>query len=138
MAHGVEDTSTQACQAIAYYKGHLNRRRRSINAMLPREVLSEVFFIIAHDAFTARIESHPTFAWLRLAHVCRDWRDILLNSPGSFSFIKIPVWEKGRLETCLHYSRQAPLNIRYYDDRCSRRRAKLYAREQWLSLSRSC
>lgn len=102
--------------------------------MLPREVLSEVFFIIAHDAFTARIESHPTFAWLRLAHVCRDWRDILLNSPRSFSFFKIPMWEKGRLETCLHYSRQAPLNIRYYDDRCSRRGAKLYAREQWLSL----
>ncbi|KAK7690072.1 hypothetical protein QCA50_006718 [Cerrena zonata] len=131
----LEDTILKHFRAIAFYQGHINVRKRGINTILPREVLSEVFYVIARHDFTIASDNFepPSLSWLELAHVCRYWRNIVLTSPRIFSLVYLPAGNQDRLQACLHYSRQAPLDVIYCDNLNQVDRQKwLY--NQWLTL----
>ncbi|KAK7683071.1 hypothetical protein QCA50_013744 [Cerrena zonata] len=128
----LEDTIIKHSRALAFYRGHLNVRKRGINTTLPREVLSEVFYVLAHYDFSiaSNRSEPPRLSWLRLAHVCRYWRNIVLTSPRIFSFVYLPTKYQEHLQACLYYSRQVPLTVEYHGQKKVHKR--LYS--QWLLL----
>ena len=70
-----------------------------LNAKLPEVVLLEIF-----DAYRQEIELHPRYekiwnsrdGWFKLAHVCQNWRHVVLSSPS-------------RLHTYLLFTEHRPL-----------------------------
>ncbi|KLO18499.1 hypothetical protein SCHPADRAFT_120124 [Schizopora paradoxa] len=87
-------------------------------ASLPTEILEKIFHIAVHGE-EGRI---PSVA-ITLSHVCRFFRDMVLNSPSFWTTIDVSYADAERplsqaiLELCLERSKQSPLGIRIkFDD----------------------
>ncbi|KAK7690399.1 hypothetical protein QCA50_007057 [Cerrena zonata] len=86
--------------------------KRSINTILPQEILSRIFYF----GVTNYVDDldYPSRQLKRLFRVCRYWRNVLLTSPIVFSCINILPGRRKWLAECLHYSRQAALDVHYH------------------------
>ncbi|KAI0750594.1 hypothetical protein BC629DRAFT_1598852 [Irpex lacteus] len=106
LAKELEDGITGHLQAVLDMKHRLNTLAPT--AVLPPELLAEVFLYLAHSTpSTARRSSPfsisqdtgmsgPPYAWLKVTHVCHHWREVALSAPQLWSTI----WTVGGLE-CL-------------------------------------
>ncbi|KAF9480798.1 hypothetical protein BDN70DRAFT_804624, partial [Pholiota conissans] len=89
-----------------------NQRNNFISiSRLPPEVLSHIFMIVRVDAE----DSEPTkqlFAWIKLTHVSRYWRNVAIASPNLWAYIDNPMLDNSPwLEECLRRSKDANLTI---------------------------
>ncbi|RDX50972.1 hypothetical protein OH76DRAFT_1471309 [Lentinus brumalis] len=90
-------------------------------ALLPPELLSLVFVYLVREHFeveAARVlathSSHlnpspPPNAWIKISHVCRDWRTTALATPRLWSYIMIT--DNFPVKQFLARSKQAPLSV---------------------------
>ncbi|KAI0640808.1 hypothetical protein C8Q79DRAFT_1122855 [Trametes meyenii] len=95
--------------AILRLKGRINDMSPTIH--LPPEILSEIFTLIAVDNYNARRWYHcgssHAYKWIALAHVCRAWRDIALNTPRLWS--RVVITRPDAAMSALARSKKAPL-----------------------------
>lgn len=56
--------------------------------------------------------SESPYSWLRLAHVCRLWRNIVLETPSLFSSIELPTSDPAQVAEFVRASMQTPLCIK--------------------------
>lgn len=104
--------------AIAQYHGRLNELQPHINRILPRELLAIVFkenmLLCTPAGYHENAEmsyDYTPYAWLKLAHVCRHWRSIVLGHSWLFRYIHL----RGALHSVeligewLAHSSEAPL-----------------------------
>ncbi|KAI0640782.1 hypothetical protein C8Q79DRAFT_439953 [Trametes meyenii] len=79
--------------------------------LLPPEILSEIFTLIAADNYNAyhwhHCGSSQPYKWIALAHVCREWRNIALNTPRLWSRVVITRFDAAM--AALARSKKAPL-----------------------------
>lgn len=80
---------------------------------LPPELLSE---ILVYGTMQAYDSTGPLntggFAWIRLAHVCRHFRAVALNTPRFWSYLQIT--KGGTFAELVARSKNAPLHINAY------------------------
>ncbi|KAK7683019.1 hypothetical protein QCA50_013691 [Cerrena zonata] len=96
-------------RAIARYSSSLNEIVPSINKLLPPEILSEIFLYYRRMCGTQGL---PCVAWLKVAHVCRLWRNIVLANPLFFTTFRIPMPKSASCTTeFLRLSKQLPLHL---------------------------
>lgn len=100
-------------RAIARYRGCLNEIVPQINRVLPPELFSEIFLMCSasHQAIEHRLKM-DFYRWIKVAHVCRSWRNIVLSTSQLFSSIRIPTKLTSHLQQFLQFSRKANLHIR--------------------------
>ncbi|KAK7681524.1 hypothetical protein QCA50_015256 [Cerrena zonata] len=100
-------------RAIARYRGCLNEVVPQINRVLPTELFSEIFL---ECSASRQVVEHRLkmdfYRWLKVAHVCRSWRNIVLSTPLLFSSLRIPTKHTSHLDEFLQFSRQANLHVR--------------------------
>ena len=78
-------------------EGFIRKLRRRRNALapissLPTEVITAIFFFLRVPGSESRStcprgEKPDRLAWLRVAHVCHQWREIALNQPLFWSHV---------------------------------------------------
>ncbi|CDO73332.1 hypothetical protein BN946_scf185008.g95 [Trametes cinnabarina] len=107
----LEDKISNYADVIIDLKTQLNRL--SPIARLPPEILSEVFALISMHYYEQswRYQHGPlhVYKWLAVAHVCRAWRSIALDTPRLWSNIIITRPEVD--EVVLARSKKAPLRL---------------------------
>lgn len=83
-----------------------------IHRRLPAEILCEIFLQL-RSLFVLPVHGPPNaipaHAWITVTHVCRQWRDIALNSPTLWTSISCK--QPDCINAFIERSRQAPLDI---------------------------
>ncbi|KAK7695555.1 hypothetical protein QCA50_000191 [Cerrena zonata] len=108
----LEKTINHHSRAIARYQGRLYELEPRVHIRkLPIEILAGIFLryrTLCHKA-------EPTFfyAWFRVAHVCRFWRNIVRTTPLLFSYIQTIDKAPLQMKEFLRISLETPLHIRY-------------------------
>ncbi|TDL19495.1 hypothetical protein BD410DRAFT_900192 [Rickenella mellea] len=60
----------------------------SIALQLPPELVGHIMAIVVHNHFFADSILYPrSYAWIKLCHICRSWRQIALGCPVLWSYI---------------------------------------------------
>ncbi|KAH8100266.1 hypothetical protein BXZ70DRAFT_938769 [Cristinia sonorae] len=82
-------------------------------AIIPDEILVEIFSIHARETRNLRYPAPRRDAWLDLVSVCRYWRQVALNTPLLWSVISVrPGPQKHeRLKAFIERSQKVPLHI---------------------------
>ncbi|KAF7794980.1 hypothetical protein EIP86_006123 [Pleurotus ostreatoroseus] len=87
---------------------------------LPREVFAIIFKIVQESHLNKHRddeEDDPSRKWMRMAHVCQHWRDIVLSCPALWSDILLSINRKcgrssvGCFRFFLHNARQTSLRV---------------------------
>ncbi|KAK7676474.1 hypothetical protein QCA50_020548 [Cerrena zonata] len=96
---------------IAAIQARRNAFAPRINSILLPELLAEVFLQLT--IMYANDNSTPTnhYGWLRVAHVCRYWRDVMVAHPRLFSCIRIPTREPCHLTEIVRLSAASELKL---------------------------
>ncbi|KAJ8496013.1 hypothetical protein ONZ45_g12621 [Pleurotus djamor] len=97
------------------------RNRHSAVSKLPAEILSQIFLDAKYIAAVGCSQSQPHFCdfatnWLNVARVCRDWYNIVLDTPRLWSSIKLN--PPDRALEMLKRSKSVPLKIQYKTPYC--------------------
>ena len=84
---------------------HINRLRRRNASMastrvFPAEILSYIFSYVLHDV--EREECHRQCDFVRLGHICSEWRDIIISTPL--------LWSKFRVDISKELYEETPLS----------------------------
>ncbi|KAK7690137.1 hypothetical protein QCA50_006786 [Cerrena zonata] len=114
--HELQRTIAQHQQAIAFYKGSQNLIRPRINIVLPPEILLEIFFNYTRDVFSDALQLISQSFWfpcIKLMHVCRFWRCLILTSPRMFSFVYMPSRNPDCFLENMQYAAQALLDVTF-------------------------
>ncbi len=75
---------------------------------LPLETLAEIFSILSTSAWhTGDVES----TWMRVAHVCHQWREAALNHPRIWSHINFTKLTSAGVAGMLSRAKMAPLYL---------------------------
>ncbi|KAK7688010.1 hypothetical protein QCA50_008380 [Cerrena zonata] len=102
-------------RAIARYRGSLNEIVPSINKTLPMEIFSEIFLQYRTLCAETNSTKLPFYVWLKVAHVCRFWRNIILATPLLFNRIDIHTTKynhhPSRTKEFLRISNKIPLHV---------------------------
>ncbi|KAK7683021.1 hypothetical protein QCA50_013693 [Cerrena zonata] len=102
-------------RAIARYRGSLNEIVPSINRSLPPEILSEIFlrYRRVHNYGTQYIHdaNRSFYPWLKAAHVCRSWRNIVLSTSLLFDTLHMPMMHTSFGGDFLRLSGKRPLYL---------------------------
>lgn len=105
---GLEDEIAKHRRIIAAIQTRRNSYVPKIST-LPPEILTEIFrelqLLPCHGIL-------KRYGWLKAAHVCRYWRDMILSCPRLFSDILLPIRDPQHLEEFLRLSTTSPLTIR--------------------------
>ncbi|RPD64140.1 hypothetical protein L226DRAFT_373865 [Lentinus tigrinus ALCF2SS1-7] len=92
----LEDANEEHARAILKSKSQINRL--TLVASLPPELLSSIFLSIvrehfAQTALAATASNDPPArspnTWIKISHVCRDWRIVVLGTPKLWSYVMI-------------------------------------------------
>ncbi|KZT00099.1 uncharacterized protein LAESUDRAFT_753350 [Laetiporus sulphureus 93-53] len=75
---------------------------------VPPEILEDIFLQLAQDT---RTDSTPPYAWIKVSHVCADWRAIALNCASLWTDVQFVVSSEWLTEV-LARSKGLPLTIR--------------------------
>ncbi|OJT10892.1 hypothetical protein TRAPUB_12576 [Trametes pubescens] len=95
-------------RAIVDLKSRLNTLTQICR--LPPELLSEILVDDAMEVYHSTGPLHTSgFAWIRLAHVCRHFRAVALNTPRFWSYLQIT--KGGTFAELVARSKNAPLHI---------------------------
>ncbi|KAI0630511.1 hypothetical protein C8Q77DRAFT_1133458 [Trametes polyzona] len=101
-------------RAIIDLKGRLNTM--TTVARLPPELLSEVFLHVTRDAYAIYQSSNHLhygaarfYAWVKVSHVCRSWREVALSTPRLWGHIILT--KRSVVEDMLLRSKRAPLSL---------------------------
>ncbi|KAF8492737.1 hypothetical protein F5888DRAFT_869780 [Russula emetica] len=124
------DTSPESCdhlrQAIDDEINSLEESTRALKSRqnelasisrLPRETLATIFFFLSlstwHDATDKGAWRNETgnMAWIRVAHVCRLWRETALNHPRFWSHINLTKLTPVGMAEILARAKTVPLNL---------------------------
>ncbi|TCD71922.1 hypothetical protein EIP91_000054 [Steccherinum ochraceum] len=98
---------------VAQTLQHLSALYSVVNAeapvcRLPPEILSQVFLWVV--ALTS-----PKTNWVRITHVCRQWRDVALDCQTLWTHIT-PQHPEPFVSICLQRAGAAPLQVQYHHD----------------------
>lgn len=114
-----EDGIAEHPQAIIDMKCRLNSL--ALTAILPPELLAEVFLHLAHSTLSTTHHSplssipqaapvESPYTWLQVTHVCHHWREVALSAPQLWS----TVCDNGSIESLreiISRSKHVPLSI---------------------------
>ena len=95
----------------------LHRNALTPISSLPPEVFTTIFaFLRPHVTSVAsalgRNRNHPDpLSWLRVAHVCHQWREIALNQPLFWSHIDFAAFSPAAVAGILARAKEVPLNL---------------------------
>ncbi len=89
----------------------LKRRRNALAPIssLPIEVTTTIFSFFRTRVQTPKWDS---LAWLRIAHVCHHWREIVLNQPLFWSHINFNSFSSVGTAEILSRAKTAPLHLK--------------------------
>ena len=100
----------------------LKRRRNTLAPIssLPTEVTTTIFFFFrvpvpsSSDSLFTRVQKpeSDSLAWLRIAHVCHHWREIVLNQPLFWSHVNFNSFSSVGMAEILSRAKSAPLHLR--------------------------
>lgn len=102
----LEDSIVKHRRIIAAIQTRRNSYIPKIST-LPPEILIEIFTHLKNFP-----SDTPRYGWLKAAHVCRYWRDVILSCPRLFSVILLPIRDFRHLEEFLRLSGTLPLTVR--------------------------
>lgn len=108
----LQDSIAKHHRTIAAIQAHRNSLVPTINSILLTEILAEIFLQLVTEAEQQR---HYRYSWIKVAHVCRYWRDVVLSCPRLFSYIRFPTRDDHHLEEFLRLSTTTPLTL-YADE----------------------
>lgn len=98
---------------IAAIQSRRNTFAPRINLALPPEVLGEIFLQLTLLYRVGRSKADlREYAWFKTAHVCRYWRDVILNNPVLFSYVRVPTCDPDLYDNFVRYAGSAQLTIR--------------------------
>lgn len=104
----LETSISEHTKIIIDMKHRLNQL--TLIARLPPEVLTEVLVhFVSAESKISRYDNHRPYAWLRITHVCRYWRDVALSSPRVWS--TIVVTGSSCVNEMLARSKKVPLEV---------------------------
>ena len=75
---------------------------------LPPETLGTIFTLLSASAWNER---PVNLEWIRVAHVCRRWRDAALNHPRFWSYINFTKLTSAGMAEILARAKMAPLHL---------------------------
>ena len=80
----------------------LRRRNASMAStrVFSAEILSYIFSYVLHDV--ERKERHRQCEFVRIGHICSEWRDIIISTP--------PLWSKFRVDIAKELYEETPLS----------------------------
>jgi hypothetical protein len=128
---------------IESFEGSIRALRRRRNALapissLPTEVITAIFFFLRVPPSSSTYplgEKPDRLAWLRVAHVYHQWREIALNQPLFWSHVNFITFSSAGVTEILDRAKTAPLHLearvplgRWGDAQCSAFRKELQAR----------
>lgn len=124
--------------ALVFLEGEVLKIKRRLNKLstsyrLPPEILGTIFVCVARDAFDSKsirvrdafdsesaldafdFPSTPSrpYDWIKLTHVCYDWRQVALRTPRLWSYISLG----GNIEMMLEMfgrAKETPLHVDIY------------------------
>ncbi|KAK7693095.1 hypothetical protein QCA50_002660 [Cerrena zonata] len=107
-------------RAIARLRGCLNVVTPSINKLFPTEILREIF-LYYHALHFYNIVSSPStclsvYKWLRVSHVCRMWRAIILKTPSLFTHIHVRTYHSHWKEFLRLSQLRSPFHVQVSSD----------------------
>ena len=76
---------------------------------LPPEILATIFVFLSTSAWNKR-DIH--LEWIRVAHVCRRWREVALDHPRFWSHINFTGLTSGGMAEILARAKMAPLHLK--------------------------
>ncbi|EPS94734.1 hypothetical protein FOMPIDRAFT_1054808 [Fomitopsis schrenkii] len=105
---------------ISYHLRCLEDLKARLNTLtyisnLPSELLREVFFHLAGSRGCGRLQpanwrkGHP-YRWIRVTHVCKQWREVALSCPALWSHIAVTT-RRELMTALLERSRALPLSV---------------------------
>ncbi|KAH9894409.1 hypothetical protein C8Q73DRAFT_836349 [Cubamyces lactineus] len=145
--HSLSSDSSEVQHLYAQIASHVEtalRLRRDLNAcapinQLPSAVLARIFthqaiaiqdddllrFELDSHEETARAAHKPIYAWLSVARVCRQWREIALGCPELWAFVtidpRVPHWQYERFkERARGLAPRVVVHEVYADSHCAR------------------
>lgn len=83
----------------------------NVAVCLPPSVLTEMFLLLAVDADVEDADERPPYAWIRVTHVCRRWREVALQASNLWTNVTMT----GNLDCAkamLQRSQHASLTVR--------------------------
>jgi hypothetical protein len=85
----------------------LSQRRNELAPIssLPTEIIADILLLASAK------RNDPGMAWLNVAHVCRQWRDIALNQPLFWSHINFTNLTSAGAAEMLARAKEAPLQL---------------------------
>ena len=94
----------------------LKHRRNALAPVssLPTEVIATIFSFsrvtVSASGFTSSKKSDP-LAWLRLAHICHQWREIAFNQPLFWSHVNFTALSSAGVSEVLARAKTVPLHL---------------------------
>lgn len=121
------DPRTGGIALLSRLQIHIQNTIRPISR-LPPEILLEIFSLVVAEWQPELLWDHqrvsaafgtpihiPSYTWLLIAHVCRYWRDIAVQSPKLWTTVIIN--QSGFLSTVLVWSQSLPISLYLYIQR---------------------
>jgi hypothetical protein len=115
-----EDQQKAFCPYIKPAEGsirELGSRRNTPILFLPTEVITAIFFLLRVPHWQAaakyyRKEEKPDYlAWLCVAHVCHQWREMVLNQPLFWSHVNFSSFTSAGVTEILNRAKNVPLHF---------------------------
>ncbi len=76
---------------------------------LPTKLLAKILVAYARDHYQSATRQYDSPHWIRLAHVCRHWHDVALETPRFWSYVCVR--RPKTLSALLPLSKSSPLHI---------------------------
>ena len=88
----------------------LSRRRNELVPIssLPTEIITEIILLASAQRRNVRL------AWLNVAHICHQWREIVLNQPLFWSHINVTNLTSAGAAEMLTRAKEVPLHWREF------------------------
>ena len=93
---------------------------------LPPEILAVIFFF---HSLSTWCDKTAKMAWIRVAHVCRLWRETALNHPRVWSHINFTKLTSAGMVEILSRAKLAPLNLEADIDTWSKERVVAFGKQ---------